>query len=346
MKFSRLGVTAAIVALAAACAPAAFAVSGTGTGTGTGTGPAVFAAGLNCPPAGRIGIPCDRLAVLSTRTGAIVRWLTPRVSGIYDAPDSIQGGWVYFLRASIRGTNAIWRVPLAGGTAQLIQAGTAQWAMSQDGHAVAYVISNVYREQVITRDLVTGQRNTITIATDPQGDDNNWPPLVTDLTWSPDDAQLALQLAPTAAISSVQVLSAFTATSISNAITAPASCPIAEASPLCTETDPAYLADGALSYAIVHDGSTSLVTWLDGRRKVLHVFAGALSQQYEMNPQGQAIWIDNPVRQGGGLVFPIWGWSGGAATKITAIPIAKAPVSVAWLLSYNYIDCPLAIRCQ
>jgi hypothetical protein len=187
------------------------------------------------------------------------------------------------------------------------------------------------REELITKDQVTGQRNTIVIATNPEGGDNNWPPQVTDLTWSPNDAQLALELAPTAAISSVQVLGAFTATSINDATPAPASCPIAEVSALCTETDPAYLAGGGLSYAIASGGRTSLVTWRDGHRTVMHVFAGALSQQYDMTAQGQAIWIRSPSRP-----FTIWCWSGGPVTEITALPTTEAPVMVAWLLFYSY----------
>ena len=83
-----------------------------------------------------------------------------------------------------------------------------------------------------------------------------------------------------------------------------------------TETDPAYLADGALSYAIQRasdHGSTltvtaSLVAWRAGRSTTLHVFAGGLSQEYDMTRQGQAIWVGDPARPGG--PWPIWCWSG------------------------------------
>jgi hypothetical protein len=210
--------------------------------------------------------------------------------------------------------------------------------MSQDGRAVAYVISNRYREELITRNLVTGQHDTITIATDPDGTDNNWPPGVGDLTWSPDDRQLALALQPTAAISSVLVLGAFTATSISEATTAPAPCPIARELPQCTETDPAYLAGGALSYAIQQTSdrggtstvTTRLVAWRAGRAPTtLHVFADGLSQTYDMTPQGQAIWVESPASPGG--PWAIWCWSGGSVTKITTLPVADSPSMVVWL---------------
>jgi hypothetical protein len=237
--------------------------------------PAVFAAGISCPPDGNGATPCTRLAVLSSRTGTIARWLTPPVSQTYDSPVSVRGGWVYFSRTSAGGTKGIWRVPLAGGPAQLVQAGAVEWAMSQDGHVVAYVISSRYREELITRDLVTGRRDTIIIASNPDGKE----------LWQ------------------------------------------------CTETDPAYLADGALSYAIQRasgqGSTTSLVTWRDGRTTTLHVFTGALSQQYDMTAKGQAIWIGSPSRPGG--TWPVWCWSAGSVTKIATLPSADSPSAIAWL---------------
>jgi hypothetical protein len=351
MRFSRtttaLGAAAAM-ALAAGCAsspavlaqPAAQPAALRSPAASAGAlrdDPAVFAAGINCPPTKNRGTGCSQLAVLSSRTGTIVRWLTPRVDGTYDNPVSLRGSWVYFSRGTAAGTGAIWRRPLAGGRAQLVQAGTVDWSMSQDGRAVAYVISNRYREELITRDLGTGQRHTIVIATDPDGAANNWPPSALDLTWSPDDRQLALALQPTAAISSVLVLGAFTATTIKDATTAPAPAPCPAAGPLqCTETDPAYLADGALSYAIQRtsdQGGTltvtaRLVTWRAGRITTLHVFAGGLSQDYDMTRQGQAIWVGSPAGPGGR--WPIWCWSGGPVAKITVLPAADSPAMVVW----------------
>jgi hypothetical protein len=145
-------------------------------------------------------------------------------------------------------------------------------------------------------------------------------------------------LQPTAAISSVLVLGAFTATTIKDATTVPvpAPCPIAGALQ-CIETDPAYLADGALSYAIQrtsdHGGTlsvtASLVAWRAGRSTTLHVFVGGLSQEYDMTRQGQAIWVGGPARPGG--PWPIWCWSGGPVTKITVLPAADSPAMVVWL---------------
>src|SRR5580704_420702 len=349
MRFSRTttALAAAAMALAAGCAsspavlaqPAAQPAALRSPAAGAGAlrdDPAVFAAGINCPPTKNRGTGCSQLAVLSSRTGTIVRWLTPRVDGTYDNPVSLRGSWVYFSRGTAAGTGAIWRIPLAGGRAQLVQAGTVDWSMSQDGRAVAYVISNRYREELITRDLSTGQRHTIVIATDPDGAANNWPPSALDLTWSPDDRQLALALQPTAAISSVLVLGAFTATTIKDATIAPAPAPCPAAGPLqCTETDPAYLADGALSYAIQRtsdQGGTltvtaRLVTWRAGRTTTLHVFAGGLSQDYDMTRQGQAIWVGSPAGPGGR--WPIWCWSGGPVAKITVLPAADSPAVVA-----------------
>jgi hypothetical protein len=114
-----------------------------------------------------------------------------------------------------------------------------------------------------------------------------------------------------------------------------APCPVSQGLPQCAETDPFYLASGALSYAIQqtseHDSTsavtTSLVTWRDGRLTTLHVFAAPLTQRYGMSAHGQAIWIGSPTSTGGS--WPIWCWSGGPVTRITALPAADAPASVA-----------------
>jgi hypothetical protein len=286
--------------------------------------PSVFAASFPLRPTAT-GNPGERIAVLSSRTGDLLRWLTPRQEGVYDAVLSVHDGWVYFLRNPARGPGATWRVRVTGGPAQLAQAGASDYAVSPDGRAVASVIGADHGDVVefVARNLVTGRRNTIVMATKPSPDANNWPPGISGLTWAPDDTHLAVQFYPTAAINSVLVFDAFTATTIRDGRTAPAPCTITD-NPACGELDPAYLASGALSYVIQRlsrsgAARASLVAWQAGHlRTPLSFPAGMQTQFYDMTAQGQAIWVGGPPRPKG--PWTIWRWSGGAPVKITTLP--------------------------
>jgi hypothetical protein len=112
------------------------------------------------------------------------------------------------------------------------------------------------------------------MATKPSPGANNWPPGIFGLTWAPDDVHLAVQFQLTAAINSVLVFDAFTATTIRDGRTAPAPCPVTDYS-ACGEVDPAYLTSGALSYMIQQvsrsgfSASAILVVWQAGHRTTL-----------------------------------------------------------------------------
>lgn len=245
---------------------------------------------------------------------------------------SVRDGWVYFVRypfdlrsPSDTRSLAIWRVRVIGGRAQLVQTGASDYAVSPDGRAVAYVIGADHGDvvELVARNLVTGRRNTIIMATRPAPDTNNWPPGVFGLTWAPDDVHLAVQFELTAAINSVLVFYAFTATTIRDGRTAPTPCTVAN-NWACGEFDPAHLASGALTYVIQRlsrsgAASASLVAWQAGRRATLLSFpAGMQAQYYDMTAQGQAIWVNGPARPKG--PWMIWRWSGGVPVEITALP--------------------------
>jgi hypothetical protein len=330
----------AVAALAAGCAggtpasgPAsASAVAATASrGAGTvGRVPPVFAAVLAPAKPGRV--LGDRLALLSSRTGDLVRWLTPQPDRATDQVLSMRDGWVYFVRYPIDLLSssgppgpAIWRVRVTGGWAQLVQAGASGYAVSPDGRTAAYVISADHGNitEVLARNLATGRQNTIIMATKPAPGANNWPPGVFGLSWAPDDVHLAVQFQLTAAINSVLVFDAFTATTIGDGRAVPAPCPAADYS-ACGQVDPAYLASGALSYLIQQvsrsgfSASAILVAWQAGHRTTLLSLPGGASQIYDMTGQGQAIWADSPARPQ--EPWTIWRWSGGAPVQITALP--------------------------
>jgi hypothetical protein len=319
------------------------ATSSTGTGQ-AGPVPSVFAASFAPASPGRGG---DRLALLSSPTGRLLRWLPPPPDRATDQALSVRGGWVYFVRSSIdlppgegqAAGPAIWRVRVTGGQAQLVQAGASDYAVSPDGRAAAYVTSTDRTVEIVVRNLATSRRNTIVLATRPDPRSNNWPPEASGLTWAGDDAHLAVQFQLTAAISSVLTFGAFTAATISDGRTGPPPCPAATHDQ-CTETDPAYLAGGALTYVIQRQsgrGATqaSLVTWQAGQpaTTLLSFPVSGQPQSYDMTAPGQAVWVSAPARPKGR--WTVWRWSGGAPVQITALPaLGTAPYygvdAIAW----------------
>jgi len=328
-------------------------VAATSSQAAAGTVPPVFAASFGLAEPGRGG---NRLALLSSRTGDLVRWLTPSSDQSTDQALSVRGGWVYFVRDSIAPEPgpgprrpaphgpaapgpAIWRVRVTGGQAQLVQAGASDYAVSPDGRVVAYVTSTDRTVEIVARNLATGRRNTIVLATRPDPRANNWPPEVSGLTWAGDDAHLAVQFQLNAAIGSVLTFGAFTAASISDGRTGPPPCPAATHDQ-CAESGPGYLAGGALSYVIQRlSGSgtvrASLVAWRPGypATTLLSFPGGPPPQSYAMTASGQAIWASGPARPKG--QWTVWRWSGGAPVKITALPALGASpyygvAAIAW----------------
>lgn len=223
---------------------------------------------------------------------------------------------------------AIWRVRVTGGPPQLVQAGASDYAVSPDGRAVAYLTSTDRTVEIVARNLATGRRNTIVLATRPAPRASNWPPEVSGLTWAGDDAHLAVQFQLTAAIGSVLTFGAFTAATISDGRTGPPPCPAATHDQ-CAESDPAYLPAGALSYLIERQsrsGATraTLVTWQAGHpATTLLSFPGNTQpRSYDMTAPGQAIWASGPARPKG--PWTVWRWSGGTPVKITTLPALGA----------------------
>ena len=287
----------------------------------------------------------DRLALLSARTGALLRWLTPTPVNATDEVLSLRGGWVYYVRFPMNlepgarsAGPAVWRIRVTGGPAQLVQTGASDYALSPDGRAVAYVTTTGNAVDVVARDLATGKRNTITLAAKPDPAANNWPPAVPGLTWAPDDRHLAVQFEPTAAFSTVLAFSAFTARTIRDGRTPPSSC-LAAAHGQCQESGPAYLASGALSYlewlSTTGAGRTSLLAWSPGQRPATLVTFPAVAPLsfYDMTSQGQAVWAAYQARPMAPQL--LWRWTGGAPVKIATMPPRGASAyngagSVAW----------------
>jgi hypothetical protein len=289
--------------------------------------PAVFAASLTYTPANSTAPGYgQRIALYSAQTGRMVRWLTPLQRSVSDSVLSVRDGWVYFLKASNGGGPSIWRVAEAGGAARLVQAGATDYAVSQDGRDIAYVTGADHGRvvEVVARNLVTGKRNTIVMATDPCGCYNNFPPNIGELSWAPDDVHLAVTYQETAAISSVQVFGAFTAKTSSDGRTAPAPCKL-DGSAQCTEYGAGYLADGALTYVIEQlsargTADDSLYSWQGHTlTALLRSYGGGFPY---LAPGGQAIWVHGPAAPK--QPWTIWRWTGGKPVRILTLPALGA----------------------
>jgi hypothetical protein len=286
--------------------------------------PPVFAASLVYMPTGLD--QGSRVALFSSLTGHLVRWLAPLRLDVDDDVLSVRDGWVYF--ASESASPSVWRVAETGGPAQLVQAGASDYAISPNGADIAYVASTAHERvaSIVVRNLATGKQNAIVMATDPCGCYNNWPPTINGLSWAPDDAHLAVTVASTAALSSVLVFDGLTAKTISDGRTAPAPCTVG-AVPPCEEYDSGYLADGSLTYVVEQLSSrgtalNGLYAWRDGRiTALLRSFNGGIPF---MNPRGQAIWTLGP--SAAHQPWAIWRWTGGAPVRILTLPLpGEAP---------------------
>jgi hypothetical protein len=329
-------------AAAARTATAATAASQGAGAAAARTIPAVVAASFALTPAKTGGSTGERIAVLSSRTGERLRWLTPRQEGVNDTVLSVRDGWVYFLRTAANKPATTWRARVSGGPAQLVKlapGGASGYAVSRDGRAIAYVTSADHGDmlELVARNLVTGRRNTIIMATKADPRANNWPPNVSGLAWAPDDLHLAVQFQLTAAINSVLAFDAFTTSSVHAGRSALAPCPVTGGSQ-CEALDPAYLANGALTYLIQRvsgrgAATTQLVTWQAGRLVTLASLPAGTPQSYDMTAQEQAIWVDAPAAPK--QSWTIWRWSGGAPVKVTALPpLGVSPyygvLAIAW----------------
>lgn len=290
--------------------------------------PAVFAASLVYTPAGSGLSDGERVALYSSQTGRMVRWLTPLQRNVSDSVLNVHDGWVYFLRTGSTSNNgnngapSIWRVAEAGGAAQLVQAGATDYVVSPDGTDIAYVTSTDHGRvvEVVARNLASGKRNTIVMATDLCGCSNNFPPNIGELSWAPDDTQLAVTYQATAAISSVQVFDAFTGKTARDGRTAPAPCKLGGSS-TCTEYGAGYLADGALTYVVEQVSARGTVddTLYASRGRSLTVLLRSFGEAFPyLTPRGQAIWAQGPTAPK--QPWTIWRWTGGSPVRILTLP--------------------------
>jgi hypothetical protein len=342
-----------LAALILAIAATVIAGCGVATPPVTGTSPAAAgppAAGAATPPvfAGTLvpAGPCRPghhrgadsclawpVGLFSSATGRLIRLLTRPPAGVSDQVLSVRGGWVYFVAWRAGAPPGVWRVPLAGGQARLVQAGTAGYALSPDDRMTASVVTVNHRHasqatQIVVTNLVTGHRRTVVmVASQPVVGSHIG---VTNLTWAPDDTHLAVEVQHAAFARDVVVSDARTARTIADGRQAP--CPGA-----CAAKFSAYLRTGALAYLteqlLPAGEAITLVRWARGHRadRLASIWTGRaeapLVDGESTTPQGAAIWA---LQSQTGYV--IWRRAGGTPVRIRALlpPGYHALWGIAW----------------
>ena len=139
--------------------------------------------------AGGAGADSGDLAVVSTKTGRMLRSLAPAAGTTFTVTKDRR--WVYF--ASSWPTQGIYRVPYAGGAATKVTdtAESTELAVSPDGSKLAWEVRSGHRPALRVRDLDGGSERVLPVPGPLSGpritSRGNW-------TWSPDGRQLAVQV--------------------------------------------------------------------------------------------------------------------------------------------------------
>jgi hypothetical protein len=319
--------------LAAVTLAAATVIAGCGAATprATGTGlaavarapraravtPPVFAATLD-PRHGEN----SRVGLFSSATGRLLRWLDRPPRTVSDVVLGVRAGWVYFTQWRAGAPPDVARVPLTGGRARLVRAGTADYALSPDGRMAGYVatVPRGHRKntEIVVTNLATGHRRTIVMVTGQPVAGTQIG--VTNLAWSPDDTHLAVEVVYSAFSSEVKVLDARTARTVTDGRTAP--CPGA-----CAAKFPAYLSTGALTYLADGLGGSgpatiALVSWAGDHRakRLVTIRTGGASPLFygeSTTPRGAAIWA---LEKQTGAGYVIERWSAGHPVQLRTPP--------------------------
>jgi hypothetical protein len=283
--------------------------------------PAAFVAavgrGIRSGPSG--------LAVFSSSDGRLLRWLVRGAADPVPVAVSPDGRWLYYYDQGVltRGRcpatgftdPVLWKVPTGGGRPERAGLRTPSIAFSTDGRMVAYTASSDCGRvaRIVVRDRRTGAIRRILLA---RNDLSGQPTFSAQLSWAPDDAHLAVAVAPAAAINTLSVLNARRATS---AITARQILP-------CPGTggsgclDPSFGAGGRLTFLKWQEGTvTSFAEW------VIRWQHSRAEQLFPIPPRqaeggGASIAVDragNAVLIEGGMPLPeIWRWYRGHLSLI------------------------------
>ena len=312
-----------------------------GTRTGRGS-PAAFVAAV----AGSIRLAPHGLAVFSSSDGRLLRWLVRSAPDPVPVSVSPNGRWLYYYDqgASARGRcpstgfvdPILWKVPTGGGRTQRAGVNTPSIAFSPDGRMVAYTVGSRCGRviRIVVRDRRTGATRRILLARNDLRGNNQVGSA--QLSWAPDDAHLAVAVAPAGAINALSVINALRAR---NAITAPSIPPCAGENSVENSgcLDPAFDVRGRLTLLRWRDMLSQchrsrcrrssfaewVIRWQRGRAEQLFRLPGEQdnSASIAVNRTGNAVLLESAIHNP-----EIWRWSRGRLRLI----LRSTPRRVVW----------------
>jgi len=297
--------------------------------------PAVFAAavsrGIRFAPHG--------LAVFSSADGRLVRWLVRGAPDPVPVSVSPDGRWLYYYdqgapaRRDCPATGfvdpVLWRVPARGGRPRRAGIRTPSIAFSPDGRMVAWTASSDCGRviRIVVRNRRTGATRRIILARNDLAGNNQVG--TAQLSWAPDDAHLAVALAPAAAINGLAVINARRARTVITARSI-SSCPVPGYSGCL---DPAFDVRGRLTFlkwragAVTSSFAEWVIRWHRGRAVRLFRLSGEQSgggasvASLAVNGTGNAVLLE-----GGAHLPEIWRWRRGDLRLI----LRSTPSRVVW----------------
>jgi hypothetical protein len=167
------------------------------------------------------------LALFSSSTGKLVRWLLHSKAGPTPVAVSPGGKWLYYYnqaalarsrcRANAFSEPWLWRVPVRGGPPHWAGIRSTSIAISPDGRMVAWVSARGCRRtlRITVWNRETGAIRRILLASNRRGSRN--PVFGAQLSWAPDDTHLAVALAPDSGSNTLAVIDARQARSVAGA---------------------------------------------------------------------------------------------------------------------------------
>ena len=278
------------------------------------------------------------LAVFSSADGYLIRRLTRDRLFPAAAAASPDGRWVYFFRESdlaprsCQGSGftepSLWKVPARGGRPQRAGLRTTSLAFSPDGRMAAYTTARRcgLTIWIVVRDRKAGTTRRILLARNAPTSNN--PTETAQLSWAPDDRHLAIAVAPAAAINSLYVLNARTATKLPATTIAPCNAPNDDC------LDPSYDHRGRLTFLkwrnqLGHHPER-VVRWQHDHASRLFTLSRSQSAErtasIAVDPANGAVLIEGGLRQ-----RQIWRWSGGSITLIRTSSRRQLVTGVLWL---------------
>jgi hypothetical protein len=278
------------------------------------------------------------LSVFSAADGHVIRKLTRDRRFPVAVALSPDGRWVYYFRESDQAPGRckatgfteppLWRVPASGGRPRRAGLRTTSLAFSADGRMAAYTSSRRCGRTVwiVIRDKKAGTTRHILLARNVPTSNN--PIFTAQLSWAPDDRHLAVAVTPAAAINSVSVVNARTATRMPAKAIAP-----------CTRQedeclDPGFDRSGGLTFLKWRNQPgrhpERVVRWQHGHVSRLVTLSRNQSSQNSASiaagGAGGAVLIEGGIRR-----HQVWRWSAGRITLIRSSSRRMLVSDVLWL---------------